>query len=415
MLVWMILTAILGTMLALIGLYLGCISLYQLFIGVHGFFNMKPLKKTEDKQYTFAVIVCARNEQEVIGGLLDSLQKQEYPRDKFDLFVIADNCTDQTAQVSRDHGAIVYERFNDKEVGKGYALRWALEKIAADYGDRHEAVAVFDADNVADSAFLFHTNEALCGGADATQGYRETKNAFDNALSGCYAIYWYTLSRFYHKARSNRGMSCSIGGTGFAFKKAIIADKGWDTQTLTEDSEFAARRTLDGRHIRFVREAVFFDEQPVEWSVAAKQRKRWMCGVMQESRLLRKAAWTSWRGGNKRAFDILMMQYGFPAIGWLLVSMILSLMISAVVSVWFLNPWPFIVSLASLLVGSYLSMFAMAILVLAVEKKPLGKFVKAIAFYPVFMAAMMLYTFECFFKKDMVWEQIRHGSSSEQA
>lgn len=410
---WTIVIAILGAILGAIVLFLACVMVYQLFIGIHGFFNMKPRQKIEEKQHTFAVIVCARNEQAVIGELLDSLAKQDYPREKFDLFVIADNCTDHTAQVSRDHGAIVYERFNDKEVGKGYALRWALEKIEADYGDRHDAVAVFDADNLVDPAFLFHTNEALCSGADATQGYRETKNAFDNAISGCYAIYWYMLSRFYHQARSNRGMSCSIGGTGFAFKKAIIAENGWDTKTLTEDSEFASRRALDGRRIDFVREALFYDEQPVDWSVSVKQRKRWMCGVMQESRLLCAPAWASWRGGNKRALDIFMMMLGFKAVGWLFVALVLSLLITALVSVWTLNPIWFVLSLASTIVTSYLSMFVMALLAVLLEKKPLGKFMKAIAFYPVFMAPMMVYTFECFFKKDMVWEQIRHGAPEQ--
>ena len=410
---WIILTAILGGILAVIGLYLCVVMVYQLFIGIHGFFAMKPLEKKEDKQYRFAVIVCARNERAVIGELLDSLREQEYPRDKFDLFVVADNCTDDTAKVAAEHGAIVYERFNDQLIGKGHALRWALPKIEEDYGDRYEVIAVFDADNLADKHFLQYTNEAFCAGADATQGYRETKNPFDNALSGCYAIYWYMLSRFYHQARANRGMSCSIGGTGFAFKKSIIAENGWDTQTLTEDSEFAARRTLDGCHIQFVREAVFYDEQPTEWKVASKQRKRWMCGVMQESRLLRKAAWKSWRGGNKRALDIVMMQYGFPAVGWLLVTMFLSLAISAIASIQFMTPWPIVLGVASLIVGSFLSMFVMALLAVIVEKKPIGKFMKAILFYPVFMAPMMVYTFECFFKKDMVWEQIRHGSTEQ--
>lgn len=404
---------IVGVLTAVIGFGILLVLLYQLVIGIHGFWSMKPRRKIEDKAHDFAVIVCARNEEAVIAELLESLKAQKYPREKFELFVIADNCTDQTAEVSRESGAVVYERFNDKEVGKGYALRWALERIQEDYGDRFDAVTVFDADNVADPCYLYHTNEALCSGADATQGYRETKNPFDNAISGCYAIYWYMLTRFYHQARSNAGLPCSIGGTGFAFKTAIIKETGWDTVTLTEDSEFASRRALDGRHIQLVREAVFYDEQPTEWGVSVKQRKRWMCGTMQESRVLRRPAWKSFRNGNKNAFDIFMMMLSFPALAWLLVLMVLSLTTSILASFAFLGPWWYIgviSAVLSTLIGSYLSMFVLALLSLCLEKKKLSQFGKALAFYPLFMFPMMFYSFLFLFKKDMVWEQIRHGT-----
>ena len=75
--------------------------------------------KDTDIRNRFAIFISARNEEGVISELLDSLNKQDYPRDKYDIYVVADNCTDHTAQVSRDNGAIVYERFNKEEVGKG--------------------------------------------------------------------------------------------------------------------------------------------------------------------------------------------------------------------------------------------------------------------------------------------------------
>ena len=74
--------------------------------------------KDTDIRNRFAIFISARNEEGVISELLDSLNKQDYPRDKYDIYVVADNCTDHTAQVSRDNGAIVYERFNKEEVGK---------------------------------------------------------------------------------------------------------------------------------------------------------------------------------------------------------------------------------------------------------------------------------------------------------
>lgn len=136
------------------------LMLWQLGVGIMGLFSVRKLRKLEDKTYRFAVVSCARNEEAVIGQLLDSLQNQRYPRECFDLFVIADNCTDDTAAVARKHGAIVLERQDKGHIGKGYALRWAFERIIGRWGDRYDAVVLFDADNLADPDFLLQTNEA---------------------------------------------------------------------------------------------------------------------------------------------------------------------------------------------------------------------------------------------------------------
>ena len=132
------------------------LMLWQLGVGIMGLFSVRKLRKLEDKTYRFAVVSCARNEEAVIGQLLDSLQNQRYPRECFDLFVIADNCTDDTAAVARKHGAIVLERQDKGHIGKGYALRWAFERIIGRWGDRYDAVVLFDADNLADPDFHDH-------------------------------------------------------------------------------------------------------------------------------------------------------------------------------------------------------------------------------------------------------------------
>lgn len=407
-----IVSIVLLTVTLLLWLMVAVVGGWQLYVGCHAGAKKKSRPKTEDKQYTFAAVICARNERAVIGKLIDSLHAQEYPRDRFDVFVIADNCTDDTAAVSRAHGALVYERFNNKEVGKGYALRWALDKLLRDHVGRYDAIAVFDADNLVDPQFLFHTNEALCAGADATQGYRETKNPFESVISGCYAIYWYMLSHSYHEARSNMGLPCSIGGTGFAFKTAIIEKEGWYTTTLTEDSEFACRKVLEGYHIEFIREAVFYDEQPTTWAVSVKQRMRWMCGVMQEFRTLLVPAFHAWRGGNKNALDIVMFTLSFPVLAVLLIACVLTVAAATVTASLFTPWWPVVlaVSAAVMLCVVYAVIFGIALLTVLGEKGRVGKLWKAVWMYPLFLSPMAWFVLICFFKKNMAWEQIRHDS-----
>ncbi len=413
----MIVTILLGIVTALLWIAVLIVGGWQLFVGSPLFRHNKPRQKVEEKQYTFAAVICARNEEAVIGKLIDSLHAQEYPREKFDVFVIADNCTDGTAAVAAEHGAYVYERFNDREVGKGYALRWALDKILTDRPGYYEAITIFDADNLVDPQYLHYTNETLCTGADATQGYRETKNPFESVISGCYAIYWYMLSRSYHEARSLKGIPCSIGGTGFAFKTYMIEKNGWYTTTLTEDSEFACRKVLEGYHIEFVRDAVFYDEQPNTWAVSVKQRMRWMCGVMQEFRTLLKPAWDAWRGGNQNAWDIVMFTLSFPVIGLMLVACVLSVLFATLTAALVTPWWPLVLLCAAggILATVYLVIFALAFMTVRGEKGKVGKFWRAVLFYPIFLAPMAYFVLVCFFKKDMVWEMIPHDSKESDA
>ncbi|MEE1049427.1 MAG: glycosyltransferase family 2 protein, partial [Clostridia bacterium] len=96
---------------------------YQFFYIFVGLLK-KPKEYSAKTQHRYAVVVSARNESSVIGNLIRSIRNQKYPEELVDIFVIADNCTDNTAEVAREAGAIVYERFNKELVGKGYALDW---------------------------------------------------------------------------------------------------------------------------------------------------------------------------------------------------------------------------------------------------------------------------------------------------
>ena len=165
--------------------------------------------KKENKLNKFAVITCARNEAAVIGKLIDSLKAQDYPEDNYDIYVRADKCTDgETERASKLHGAKVFNRYDNINVGKGFALKWGFDKIFSEEPDKYDAVCVFDADNLADKNFLSAMNDALNSGADGAQGYRRSSNPYDSVVSGCYEIYWMMINRFQNLARYELGLSC---------------------------------------------------------------------------------------------------------------------------------------------------------------------------------------------------------------
>lgn len=367
------------------------VALWHLLRGLRGLFPMLARPVREERRLRFAVVVCARNEQAVIGSLIDSLMAQRYPRDCFSVFVVADNCTDGTAAEAARHGALVYEREDAQRVGKGCALSWAFDKLREDYGDRFDAAAVFDADNLVDPGFLAAVNDVLCTGADVTQGYRDSTNPDESAVSSCYAVYWLLLMRFFHRARYNSGLPCLVGGTGFAFRWSCIAQNGWHTQTLGEDSEFSLRQILAGRQIVPAYRAVFYDEQPTTWAVSFRQRFRWLVGSVQCMRYLPaclKSLFHRQKGDGPRlaaAVDMTAYLLAAPACTLLVVSGLFGLLAMAFTPaalgariVWCLASFA----------GGWVFMTLLALLTVLLEHKPLKIYGRGILLFPVFLIPM---------------------------
>ena len=142
--------------------------------------SFKPTKK-------FAMVVAAHNEEIVISELVDSLKNIKYPNDLYDIFVVADNCTDNTAEIAEKHGAIVLRRFNKVDKGKGFALEWAFNKIF-EMEKGYDAFCVFDADNLVSPEFLMEMNKRMLEGHRVIQGYIDSKNPFDSWISASYSF-----------------------------------------------------------------------------------------------------------------------------------------------------------------------------------------------------------------------------------
>ena len=248
--------------------------LYQFIISITSLIKFKEKPMLTDKEHRFIIALPANNEESVIGNLIKSLQMQDYNKALYDIYVIADNCTDGTANVARENGAIVYERFDEDKKTKGYALNWFLDKMK-DKKDDYDALLVFDADNVVDKNFLNVMNKKLCQGEVLVQGYRDIKNPTDTWVSGGYAIFYWTMNRLYHLARYNMGLSPLINGTAFMVKWDILIDEGWNTKTLTEDIEFALINISKGVKLGWAKDAIVYDEQPLTFKQSWKQRERW--------------------------------------------------------------------------------------------------------------------------------------------
>ena len=161
---------------SLLLLFSGCYA-YQLVYMVTGLLKKERKETRKVQMHRFAVLIPARNEEAVIGGLLESIRKQTYPAELIDIYVIADNCTDHTAALSARLGASVIERFNHVKVGKGYALDYAFKQIDSGKGLGHyDAFLVFDADNVLDPGYFAAMNRTYSQGYEIITSYRNSKN-----------------------------------------------------------------------------------------------------------------------------------------------------------------------------------------------------------------------------------------------
>ena len=231
----------------------------------------------------YAVVIAARNEENVLPALLDSIRAQTYPADLIDILVVADNCTDGTAAVARAAGAFVVERFNKERVGKGYALCYLFERLAAERGlDAYDAYFVFDADNVLKNDYIEQMHNAYCAGNRVLTSYRNSKNYGANWISAGYALWFLREARHLNNARSLLGSSAVVAGTGFMIDREIlIRNGGWKHFLLTEDIEFTADLILQGERVGYCHAAEFFDEQPEGFGQSWHQRKRWAKGLFQ--------------------------------------------------------------------------------------------------------------------------------------
>ena len=374
----------------------------------------KPRKYADtNEKFRYALLIAARNEEGVIDQLIESIKAQDYPAELIDIYVIADNCTDATAAVARDHGAIVIERFNTELVGKGYAISALFDHIKDSVGfDAYDGYLVVDADNILETNYITEMNKCLAAGEKLVTGYRNSKNFGDSWISEGYSVWFLRESRQLNGVRSILGTTCEIKGTGFLVHKDIIKRQGgWIHHLLIEDVQFTIENVLEGETVAYCHDAVLYDEQPTDFKTSWWQRLRWCRGYLQVlGKYTGKLLWGFIRGKGFSYYDLIMTMS--PAFFISLASVLVNIFGLALTLI--LSPEMFFSSLLSsvaLMVGAYLLFAMVSVLTVITERKRIRATVWqriwAAVTFPVFMATYIPIAAAAIFKKPE-WKQIKH-------
>ena len=351
--------------------------IYQLIISVCSLITLKEKPLIVNKNHKFLAIIPAHNEEAVVGNLIESLQKQNYPKNKYDICVIADNCTDKTKEVAESYGVKIFERYEEDPAKrtKGDALRLFLNTLLADPNMDYDAFCVFDADNIVDANFISAMNKHLCQGEEVVQGYRDIKNPTDSWIASGYAIFYWTMNRFYHLARYNAG--------------------------------FSLKRIIQGKKLGWATDAIVYDEQPVKFKPSWSQRSRWTIGHIQclqeYTKPLAKAAST-----NKTLMNFDGLLYMLGSIPMFVITILL-LVLNAISYLFNGMTTPdFVMNIVRYVVPTFLLPILTALIIMIIDKKPIKKMWKGLLMYPIFLGSWLLINFKCLFKRDTTWEKIEH-------
>ena len=225
-------------------------------------FFLKPKRYPKAKEFhKVAIFIPARNESATIENTVKSMFKQNYPADKYTVYVVADNCDDNTAQLARDAGARVFERFDDERRSRGWALDYGT-RLALEEDPDIEFFVMFDADNVAHCDYLSKMNDAFESGVEFARGYANSKNIDYNTTSAISGIYYLRDSRMCCQSRSALGLDQQLMGPGMMISAEFIKERGFDAHSISEDAEFTYNRMLEGKRTKYVDEAIYYEEQP---------------------------------------------------------------------------------------------------------------------------------------------------------
>lgn len=408
----------------IVGIVLFAVYLYQIFYTLYALARTSMGKKEQETGeepplHRFAAIVCARNEEHVIGELIASLKAQDYPASLLDIYVLADNCTDGTAQAAREAGAIVYERADTAHVGKGYALDYLFKRLMASSAAQYDAYLVFDADNIVHKGFVRAMNATFSQGYDVLTSYRNSKNFGSSWISASYSIWFLREARFLNYPRMMLGTNCAISGTGFLVSDRIIREnQGWPYFLLTEDIEFSASCAVRGWRIGYCEDAIVYDEQPVGMRQSWRQRMRWAKGFYQVNAHYGMRLLGGCFTGKRRfsCYDMLMTVAPCMLLSVIVMIVNLFMAFSFLTQPYLMAVLMCVTALSYVIKAlryMYMILFLYGLLTVIVEwpnipAKPIKK-VMYLPLFPIFMLTYMPIALVALFKR-VEWKPIRHTS-----
>lgn len=370
-----------------------------------GFFKKDNNKKLSYNKNHFAVVIAARNEENVIGNLVKSIKNVNYDSNLCDIYVIVNNCTDNTDKVAKEAGANVI-LCTEKVKSKGEVLKFTFDYFKNN--NEIDAYAIFDADNIVHTEFFNKMNDMINSGYSVVQGFRDTKNINDNWVTSSYAILYYVQSLFMNESRYKLGKSSFLNGTGFVVKKDVIDKYGFSPKTLTEDIEFTAMCAINDEKIGFAKDAITYDEQVTSLMVSMKQRKRWSFGTMEclkeyFPKLIKK-------GIKEKKFNCIDVSLFYLAVLFQVLTCITSVCIFIDKIVKFdLFTLNYIISFLIIFIISYLFGIILRIFILKKNDKKIKCNIGGILFFDIFILSWLPVNFICLFIKKCNWDLIKHN------
>ena len=270
--------------------------LLQVLYIVLGFLPKKTYPKSE-KKGRIAYLIPAHNEADVIYGTVkDLMEGQDYPREKFDVFVVAHNCTDDTAELAEKAGAKVLV-LNDPDPAHRmalYPLKHGIAHILAQEGEgAYDFVVHLDADNRIDPAFSARMNDAYQTGVDFARPYEGALNGTQNFYSKASAMIYAFDSRYGSRVRERLHLSAHVNGSGAMMSVRMLQKTGgYDCELVCDDAEFNMKRMFDGYKGHFVEDAVVYEDMPSSYRDTYNRNKRMGSGA---SGLFKKNAGKLWK------------------------------------------------------------------------------------------------------------------------
>ncbi len=258
-----------------LGAYLTAYVLYQLLLFAGNAFIPDPPERAPQRLRRFAVLIPAHDEELLLPRLLASLAEQTYPRAQFQVFVIADNCTDGTARACRPFDVRVLSRTDHERRGKGHAIRWALERMGL---EQFDAVVVVDGDSTVGAGLLDHLNLQMDRGDRVIQCFNAVANPQQSWFTRLAAVSRSVSNEVLHPGKRKLGLSSYLMGNGMCFEADLLRSQGWDAFSVGEDWEYYARLIMAGIPVGYSRQARVYHQESVDLRQASSQRLRWSGG-----------------------------------------------------------------------------------------------------------------------------------------
>lgn len=256
---------------------LGFFTLYLVALSCLALMARTRQEFTTNHARRFACVIPAHNEESSIYNTVASLKNVHYPQADYDVIVIADNCSDRTAEIARSLGSNVFERKNSAQRGKGYALRWCFDRLLTEQHS-YDAIVVIDADTIVDPEYLTVMNYYLEHGSMALQCSDMAASQPGSWISEMTRL-GFTLYN-YVRPLGRKTLNCSAGvrGNGMCFAVETLRTVPWNTFSLNEDLEYGLVLLLNGINVDFAPEAKVYATMPTSPRNAESQRSRWEGG-----------------------------------------------------------------------------------------------------------------------------------------